>query len=117
MSYFAGSLQGRICNLQCHILQAACYVIFCSLQCPILQAACSVLFCRQPVGCRMEFPFGSHWWPPTVAVGVAAGVAALSLLWWLLTRRPSGLPPGPGPALPLLGHLLLVDKDPREQFR
>ena len=65
----------------------------------------------------MEFPFGSHWWPPTVAVGVAAGVAALSLLWWLLTRRPSGLPPGPGPALPLLGHLLLVDKDPREQFR
>nr|KAG5708847.1 hypothetical protein BaRGS_009256 [Batillaria attramentaria] len=32
-------------------------------------------------------------------------------------RRPPGLPPGPGPALPLLGHLHLLDKDPRPKFR
>ena len=45
------------------------------------------------------------------------GVLVLSLLWWLSTRRPAGLPPGPGFALPLLGHLYLLDKDPRAQFR
>ena len=45
------------------------------------------------------------------------GALTLSLLWWLSTRRPPGLPPGPGPALPLLGHLHLLDKDPRAQFR
>jgi len=45
------------------------------------------------------------------------GVLVLSLLWWLSTRRPAGLPPGPGFALPLLGHLHLLDKDPRTQFR
>ena len=45
------------------------------------------------------------------------GSLTLCLLWWLSTRRPPGLPPGPGPALPLLGHLHLLDKDPRAQFR
>jgi len=52
--------------------------------------------------------------PTTLLLG---GVLVLSLLWWLSTRRPAGLPPGPGFALPLLGHLHLLDKDPRAQFR
>ena len=52
--------------------------------------------------------------PTTLLLG---GALTLSLLWWLSTRRPPGLPPGPGPALPLLGHIHLVDKDPRAKFR
>ncbi|KAK7500084.1 hypothetical protein BaRGS_00008631 [Batillaria attramentaria] len=48
---------------------------------------------------------------------LAVSVLVLSLLWWRSTRRPPGLPPGPGPALPLLGHLHLLDKDPRPKFR
>ncbi|KAL8570718.1 hypothetical protein ACOMHN_039153 [Nucella lapillus] len=51
--------------------------------------------------------------PTSVLVG---GVGVLCVLWWLSTRRPPGLPPGPGPALPLLGHLHLLTKDPRPQF-
>ena len=46
----------------------------------------------------------------------AVGVLGLVLLWRLSTRRPPGLPPGPGPALPLLGHALLLGRDPRAQF-
>ncbi|KAK7500080.1 hypothetical protein BaRGS_00008627 [Batillaria attramentaria] len=52
---------------------------------------------------------------PTSLLAVA--VLVLSLLWWMSTRRPPGLPPGPGPALPLLGHLHLLDKDFRSTFR
>ena len=48
---------------------------------------------------------------------LAVSVLVLSWLWWRSTRRPPGLPPGPGPALPLLGHLHLLDKDPRPKFR
>ena len=51
--------------------------------------------------------------PTTTLLGV---VMVLSLLWWLSTRRPPGLPPGPGPALPLLGHLHLMEKNPLAQF-
>ncbi|KAL8615080.1 hypothetical protein ACOMHN_009156 [Nucella lapillus] len=51
--------------------------------------------------------------PTSVLLG---GVCVLCVLWWLSTRRPPGLPPGPGPALPLLGHLHLLAKDPRPQF-
>ncbi|PVD29099.1 hypothetical protein C0Q70_11696 [Pomacea canaliculata] len=43
-------------------------------------------------------------------------VLALVSLWWLLTRRPVGVPPGPGFALPVLGHLHLLKSDPRQQF-
>ncbi|PVD29090.1 hypothetical protein C0Q70_11687 [Pomacea canaliculata] len=43
-------------------------------------------------------------------------VLALFSLWWLSTRRPAGAPPGPGFALPVLGHLLLVKSDPRKKF-
>ncbi|KAL8573334.1 hypothetical protein ACOMHN_032796 [Nucella lapillus] len=40
----------------------------------------------------------------------------LSCLWW--SWRPREIPPGPGIALPVLGHLLLlVRRDPRESFR
>ena len=52
--------------------------------------------------------------PTTFLLG---GVLVLFLLWWLSTRRPAGLPPGPSFALPLLGHLHLLDKDPRAQFQ
>ncbi|KAK7471825.1 hypothetical protein BaRGS_00035484 [Batillaria attramentaria] len=38
-------------------------------------------------------------------------VLLLSLLLWLYSRRSSRLPPGPGFALPLLGHLHLMGKD------
>ncbi|PVD29117.1 hypothetical protein C0Q70_11714 [Pomacea canaliculata] len=44
------------------------------------------------------------------------GVVALSTVWWWLTRRSEDLPPGPGPALPLIGHLHLMRKDPRQKF-
>ncbi|XP_025098756.1 cytochrome P450 2B4-like [Pomacea canaliculata] len=37
-------------------------------------------------------------------------------LWWLSTRRPVGVPPGPGLALPVLGHLHLLRSDLREIF-
>lgn len=37
-------------------------------------------------------------------------------LLWVSTRRPAGLPPGPGPALPMIGHLHLLDRDPRAKF-
>ena len=47
---------------------------------------------------------------------LTVAVPLLSLLWWLSTRRPPHLPPGPGPALPLLGHLHLMQKDPRAKF-
>ncbi|XP_076441361.1 cytochrome P450 2B4-like [Babylonia areolata] len=51
--------------------------------------------------------------PTSLLVG---GAVLLCLLWWLSARRPQGLPPGPGPALPLLGHLHLMPKDPRAQL-
>ncbi|PVD29143.1 hypothetical protein C0Q70_11740 [Pomacea canaliculata] len=52
-----------------------------------------------------------------INTGLAVGVAVLSLLWWFSVRRPAGAPPGPWLAVPLLGHLLLMmKKDPREQF-
>ena len=43
-------------------------------------------------------------------------VFLLSLLWLRAARRPSGIPPGPVPALPVLGHLHLLEKDPRNKF-
>ncbi|KAK7101305.1 cytochrome P450 2J1-like [Littorina saxatilis] len=52
--------------------------------------------------------------PTTWLVG---GVLSLSALWWLSTRRPSGLPPGPGLALPVIGHLHLLSSDLRAAFR
>ncbi|XP_046565213.1 cytochrome P450 2J1-like [Haliotis rubra] len=42
-------------------------------------------------------------------------VAVLVLLW-LLTRRPSGLPPGP-PLLPFVGNVLSMGSDPRITFK
>lgn len=43
-------------------------------------------------------------------------VVAVFLAWLFLAGRPSDLPPRPSPALPLLGHLPLVGKDPRAKF-
>ncbi|XP_025099197.1 cytochrome P450 2U1-like [Pomacea canaliculata] len=43
-------------------------------------------------------------------------VVAVVSLWWLSTRRPSGVPPGPGFTLPVLGHLHLLRSDPRQTF-
>lgn len=51
--------------------------------------------------------------PTALLVG---GVMVLSFFWWVSTRRPKGLPPGPSPALPLLGHLHLLKRDPRDQL-
>ncbi|KAL8604729.1 hypothetical protein ACOMHN_017688 [Nucella lapillus] len=47
---------------------------------------------------------------------LVGGVLALTFLWWRSTRRPAGIPPGPGLALPLLGHLHLLERDPRAKF-
>ncbi|XP_067652383.1 cytochrome P450 2U1-like [Haliotis asinina] len=41
---------------------------------------------------------------------------AMLLLVWLLTRRPSGLPPGP-PLLPFIGNILSMGSDPRITFK
>ncbi|XP_067651954.1 cytochrome P450 2U1-like [Haliotis asinina] len=41
---------------------------------------------------------------------------AVLVLLWLLTRRPSGLPPGP-PLLPFLGNALSMGSDPRITFK
>ena len=55
-------------------------------------------------------------------VTTATLFAVVLLLSWLccratLPRRPPGAPPGPNPAVPLLGHLhLLRDRDPRRRF-
>ena len=54
--------------------------------------------------------------PDPRALTLTVSVLALSLLWWLSTRRPTPLPPGPGLALPLLGHMHLLKRDPRPQF-
>ena len=56
--------------------------------------------------------------PPRDTLYLLAGTAlVLTAAWWMSTRRPPGLPPGPGPALPLLGHLhLLAKQDPRASF-
>lgn len=55
--------------------------------------------------------------PGWVLLGAAAAVA-LSLAWWLCTRRPEGAPPGPGLNLPIVGHhLQLMDKDPMPKLR
>lgn len=43
-------------------------------------------------------------------------VLLLMYLWYLLFRRPRGIPPGPGRALPLIGHLHLLGEDPRQMF-
>ncbi|XP_046558213.1 cytochrome P450 2U1-like [Haliotis rubra] len=49
--------------------------------------------------------------PTTVLLCVAVPV-----LLWMLTRRPSGLPPGPR-LLPFVGNILSMDADPRIAFK
>ncbi|KAH9510281.1 cytochrome P450 2 sub U member 1 [Bulinus truncatus] len=45
-------------------------------------------------------------------------ILALSLLFlYLRPRRPKNLPPSPGLALPLIGHLYLLEKNPRKQLK
>nr|KAG5708844.1 hypothetical protein BaRGS_009253 [Batillaria attramentaria] len=50
-------------------------------------------------------------------IALSLGLLFPALLLWCVMKRPADLPPGPGPALPLLGHLHLLDKDPRPKFR
>ncbi|XP_071088247.1 cytochrome P450 2U1-like [Haliotis cracherodii] len=50
--------------------------------------------------------------PTTVLLCVLAVLAVL----WLLTRRPSGVPPGP-PLLPIVGNVLSMGSDPRITFK
>ncbi|XP_025098470.1 cytochrome P450 2E1-like [Pomacea canaliculata] len=61
--------------------------------------------------------FGIEFVPETTSFLLLV-VLALVSLWWLSTRRPAGLPPGPGFALPVLGHmhLLKLKSDPRQLF-
>ncbi|KAH9505712.1 cytochrome P450 2 sub U member 1 [Bulinus truncatus] len=44
-------------------------------------------------------------------------IAAATLLFLLIQRRPKNLPPSPGLALPFFGHLYMLQKNPRKQFR
>jgi hypothetical protein len=53
----------------------------------------------------------------TTTVLLTGAALGLSVLWWLSTRRPKSLPPGPGPAVPILGHMVLMEQDPRAKFR
>ena len=44
-------------------------------------------------------------------------ILLLIVMWHLSTRRPPGSPCGPGFAVPCLGHLCRMKKDPRQLFR
>ncbi|XP_059154127.1 cytochrome P450 2J6-like [Physella acuta] len=44
-------------------------------------------------------------------------VLVLLSVWWWSTRRQTGLPPSPGIALPLIGHLHLMEPDPTRLFK
>ena len=69
---------------------------------------------RQNHSTLTTMPFVDQLDSTALLVGAAV---TLSLLCWLSTRRAPGLPPGPGPALPLLGHLHLMERDPRARFQ
>ena len=43
-------------------------------------------------------------------------IIIILFIWTLTPHRSSNLPPGPGPSLPLVGHLYLLDRDPRKKF-
>ncbi|XP_059158387.1 cytochrome P450 2U1-like [Physella acuta] len=45
-------------------------------------------------------------------------VVLISLVWWYNHKpAPPNYPPSPGLSLPLIGHLYLMEKDPRKNFR
>ncbi|KAK7480720.1 hypothetical protein BaRGS_00028088 [Batillaria attramentaria] len=52
----------------------------------------------------------------TSTVVLFVAVFVLSFWWLLSTRRPPGLPPGPGLRLPILGHVHLLNPDLRKTF-
>ncbi|KAK7102926.1 cytochrome P450 2B5-like [Littorina saxatilis] len=52
----------------------------------------------------------------TTTVTLFVTVFVVTWLWRKSIRIPPGLPPGPGTALPVLGHLHLLEKDPRKKF-
>ncbi|XP_059175485.1 cytochrome P450 2J4-like [Physella acuta] len=47
---------------------------------------------------------------------LVALVVVIATLYWLL-KKPKHLPPSPGLALPIVGHLYLLERDPRQQFK
>ncbi|XP_059152561.1 cytochrome P450 2D15-like [Physella acuta] len=47
---------------------------------------------------------------------LALAVVVTSILYWLI-KKPNNLPPSPGIALPIVGHLYLIERDPRQQFK
>ncbi|XP_076471536.1 cytochrome P450 2U1-like isoform X2 [Babylonia areolata] len=54
--------------------------------------------------------------PLTASIACVA-LTLTFLWWWVSTSRPPGFPPGPGGALPIIGHAHLLGRDPRAQFR
>ncbi|XP_059152572.1 cytochrome P450 2J4-like [Physella acuta] len=47
---------------------------------------------------------------------LASVVVVMTTLYWLV-KKPKHLPPSPGIALPIVGHLYLLEPDPRQQFK
>ncbi|XP_059152571.1 cytochrome P450 2D15-like [Physella acuta] len=47
---------------------------------------------------------------------LALAVVVTTIFYWLM-RKPNNLPPSPGIALPIVGHLYLMERDPRQQFK
>ncbi|KAI8795725.1 cytochrome P450 2U1 isoform X1 [Biomphalaria glabrata] len=48
---------------------------------------------------------------------ILAAVLLLLVTFYIRSRQPKNLPPSPGAALPLIGHLHLLGKNPRRRFK
>ena len=53
--------------------------------------------------------------PLRLTLGVTSVI--LTLTYFLVPKRPARFPPGPGLAIPVLGHLHLLGRKPREQLQ
>ena len=52
-----------------------------------------------------------------ISISLALGITALLLFWWMSTCNRMNIPPGPRFALPIVGHLFLMENDLRKKCR